>query len=75
MTTQVWGMAMLFYFSVFNFLYFSGTDYIYMNSSVYRNGTSFVESLFEKFGEFICIHDVHFILIMNEYEDSFLSRL
>ncbi|XP_011609108.1 actin filament-associated protein 1-like 1 isoform X2 [Takifugu rubripes] len=27
----------------------SGTDYIYMNSSVYRNGTSFVESLFEKF--------------------------
>lgn len=59
MTTQAWGMAMLFYFSVFNFLYFSGTDYIYMNSSVYRNGTSFVESLFEKFGEFICIHDVH----------------
>lgn len=30
----------------------SGTDYIYMNSSVYRNGTSFVESLFETFGEF-----------------------
>lgn len=29
----------------------SGTDYIYMNSSVYRNGTSFVESLFETFGE------------------------
>ncbi|KAM8732464.1 actin filament-associated protein 1-like 1 isoform 3-T6 [Acanthopagrus schlegelii] len=27
----------------------SGTDYIYMNSSVYRNGTSFVESLFETF--------------------------
>ncbi|XP_055015610.1 actin filament-associated protein 1-like 1 isoform X2 [Boleophthalmus pectinirostris] len=27
----------------------SGTDYIYMNSSVYRNGTSFVESLFESF--------------------------
>ncbi|KAK2849391.1 hypothetical protein Q5P01_009225 [Channa striata] len=27
-----------------------GKDYIYMNSSVYRNGTSFVESLFEKFG-------------------------
>lgn len=26
-----------------------GTDYIYMNSSVYRNGTSFVESLFESF--------------------------
>lgn len=25
------------------------TDYIYMNSSVYRNGTSFVESLFETF--------------------------
>nr|XP_015832647.2 actin filament-associated protein 1-like 1 [Nothobranchius furzeri] len=24
-------------------------DYIYVNSSVYRNGTSFVESLFEKF--------------------------
>lgn len=28
-----------------------GKDYIYMNSSVCRNGTSFVESLFEKFGE------------------------
>uniref|UniRef100_A0A8C6TCR1 Actin filament-associated protein 1-like 1 n=1 Tax=Neogobius melanostomus TaxID=47308 RepID=A0A8C6TCR1_9GOBI len=27
----------------------SGTDYIYVNSSVYRNGTSFVESLFESF--------------------------
>ncbi|XP_056138841.1 actin filament-associated protein 1-like 1 [Lampris incognitus] len=27
----------------------SGTDYIYMNASVYRNGTSFVESLFETF--------------------------
>ncbi|CAJ1058205.1 actin filament-associated protein 1-like 1 [Xyrichtys novacula] len=27
----------------------TGTDYIYMNSSVYRNGTSFVESLFETF--------------------------
>ncbi|KAM3866579.1 actin filament-associated protein 1-like 1 [Diretmus argenteus] len=27
----------------------SGTDYIYMNSAVYRNGTSFVESLFETF--------------------------
>ncbi|XP_076018896.1 actin filament-associated protein 1-like 1 isoform X2 [Genypterus blacodes] len=27
----------------------SGSDYIYMNSSVYRNGTSFVESLFETF--------------------------
>ncbi|XP_075897636.1 actin filament-associated protein 1-like 1 [Nelusetta ayraudi] len=26
-----------------------GKDYIYMNSSVCRNGTSFVESLFEKF--------------------------
>lgn len=38
----------------------SGTDYIYMNSAVYRNGTSFVESLFETFGEaniilFLCI--------------------
>lgn len=29
----------------------SGTDYIYVNSSVYKNGTSFVESLFETFGE------------------------
>ncbi|KAI4880145.1 hypothetical protein NFI96_031169 [Prochilodus magdalenae] len=27
----------------------TGTDYMYMNTSVYRNGTSFVESLFEKF--------------------------
>lgn len=36
----------------------SGTDYIYMNSAVYRNGTSFVESLFETFGKFEFIHDV-----------------
>ncbi|XP_077588995.1 actin filament-associated protein 1-like 1 isoform X2 [Stigmatopora nigra] len=28
----------------------SGTDYIYVNSAVNRNGTSFVESLFENFG-------------------------
>lgn len=35
----------------------SGTDYIYMNSAVYRNGTSFVESLFETFGEFDFQHD------------------
>uniref|UniRef100_A0A3Q2PAH0 Actin filament-associated protein 1-like 1 n=1 Tax=Fundulus heteroclitus TaxID=8078 RepID=A0A3Q2PAH0_FUNHE len=27
----------------------TGPDYIYVNSSVYKNGTSFVESLFEKF--------------------------
>ncbi|KAI1898397.1 hypothetical protein AGOR_G00071890 [Albula goreensis] len=27
----------------------NGTDYMYMNTSVYRNGTSFVESLFEEF--------------------------
>ncbi|XP_076595720.1 actin filament-associated protein 1-like 1 isoform X1 [Chaetodon auriga] len=27
----------------------SGTDFIYMNSAVFRNGTSFVESLFETF--------------------------
>ncbi|XP_056625838.1 actin filament-associated protein 1-like 1 isoform X2 [Triplophysa dalaica] len=27
----------------------TGKDYMYMNASVYRNGTSFVESLFEKF--------------------------
>ncbi|KPP77227.1 actin filament-associated protein 1-like 1-like, partial [Scleropages formosus] len=27
----------------------NGTDYMYMNTSIYRNGTSFVESLFEEF--------------------------
>ncbi|XP_051514639.1 actin filament-associated protein 1-like 1 isoform X3 [Myxocyprinus asiaticus] len=27
----------------------TGKDYMYVNTSVYRNGTSFVESLFEKF--------------------------
>ncbi|KAK6299238.1 hypothetical protein J4Q44_G00307480 [Coregonus suidteri] len=27
----------------------TGPDYLYMNTSVYRNGTSFVESLFETF--------------------------
>uniref|UniRef100_A0A8C2F6T1 Actin filament-associated protein 1-like 1 n=1 Tax=Cyprinus carpio TaxID=7962 RepID=A0A8C2F6T1_CYPCA len=31
----------------------NGTDFIYMNTSLYGNGTSFVESLFEEFGEFI----------------------
>ncbi|KAJ8014954.1 hypothetical protein DPEC_G00021130 [Dallia pectoralis] len=30
-------------------LHMTGEDYLYMNTSVYRNGTSFVESLFEKF--------------------------
>uniref|UniRef100_A0A4W5KSH5 Uncharacterized protein n=1 Tax=Hucho hucho TaxID=62062 RepID=A0A4W5KSH5_9TELE len=30
----------------------TGPDYLYMNTSVYRHGTSFVESLFETFGEF-----------------------
>lgn len=30
-----------------------------MNSAVYRNGTSFVESLFETFGEIIFMHNVH----------------
>ncbi|KAJ8406082.1 hypothetical protein AAFF_G00309700 [Aldrovandia affinis] len=29
----------------------NGTDYMYMNTSVYRNGTSFVESLFEEFAD------------------------
>lgn len=47
------------YSSVFYFLYFLGTDYIYMNSAVYRNGTSFVESLFETFGKITCMHYVH----------------
>ncbi|XP_022056081.2 actin filament-associated protein 1-like 1 isoform X2 [Acanthochromis polyacanthus] len=41
--TSVWNLLQQIQPSV------SGTDYIYMNSSVYRNGTSFVESLFETF--------------------------
>ncbi|XP_054647239.1 actin filament-associated protein 1-like 1 isoform X3 [Dunckerocampus dactyliophorus] len=41
--TSVWNLLQKIQPSV------SGTDYIYMNSAVYRNGTSFVESLFEKF--------------------------
>ncbi|XP_026186131.1 actin filament-associated protein 1-like 1 isoform X2 [Mastacembelus armatus] len=41
--TSVWNLLQQIQPSV------SGTDYIYMNSAVYRNGTSFVESLFEKF--------------------------
>lgn len=52
-------VSLEFYSSVLYFLYFLGTDYIYMNSAVYRNGTSFVESLFETFGKFICMHNVH----------------
>lgn len=30
----------------------NGADFIYMNTSLYGNGTSFVESLFEEFGKF-----------------------
>ncbi|XP_041654238.1 actin filament-associated protein 1-like 1 isoform X2 [Cheilinus undulatus] len=41
--TSVWNLLQQIQPSV------SGTDYIYMNSSMYRNGTSFVESLFETF--------------------------
>ncbi|KAM6923728.1 actin filament-associated protein 1-like 1 [Xenentodon cancila] len=41
--TSVWNLLQQIQPSV------SGTDYIYVNSSVYRNGTSFVESLFETF--------------------------
>ncbi|XP_068182218.1 actin filament-associated protein 1-like 1 isoform X2 [Antennarius striatus] len=41
--TSVWNLLQQIQPSV------AGTDYIYMNSSVYRNGTSFVESLFETF--------------------------
>ncbi|XP_051913698.1 actin filament-associated protein 1-like 1 isoform X1 [Hippocampus zosterae] len=41
--TSVWNLLQQIQPSV------SGTDYIYVNSAVYRNGTSFVESLFEKF--------------------------
>ncbi|XP_069027481.1 actin filament-associated protein 1-like 1 isoform X1 [Embiotoca jacksoni] len=41
--TSVWNLLQQIQPSV------SGQDYIYMNSSVYRNGTSFVESLFETF--------------------------
>ncbi|XP_040904570.1 actin filament-associated protein 1-like 1 isoform X2 [Toxotes jaculatrix] len=41
--TSVWNLLQQIEPSV------TGTDYIYMNSAVYRNGTSFVESLFEKF--------------------------
>lgn len=52
-------VSLEFYSSLFCFLYFLGTDYIYMNSAVYRNGTSFVESLFETFGEIIFMHNAH----------------
>lgn len=31
----------------------TGSDFVYMNTSLYGNGTSFVESLFEEFGTFI----------------------
>ncbi|XP_049898232.1 actin filament-associated protein 1-like 1 isoform X2 [Epinephelus moara] len=41
--TSVWNLLQQIQPSV------SGTDYIYMNSAVYRNGTSFVESLFDTF--------------------------
>ncbi|XP_068596359.1 actin filament-associated protein 1-like 1 [Brachionichthys hirsutus] len=41
--TSVWNLLQQIQPSV------SGTDYIYVNSSAYRNGTSFVESLFERF--------------------------
>lgn len=40
-------------FSLFSYSFFAvtGKDYMYMNTSVYRNGTSFVESLFDTFGK------------------------
>nr|XP_020449342.1 actin filament-associated protein 1-like 1 isoform X2 [Monopterus albus] len=41
--TSVWNLLQQIQPSV------SGADFIYMNSAVYRNGTSFVESLFETF--------------------------
>ncbi|XP_051532754.1 actin filament-associated protein 1-like 1 isoform X2 [Myxocyprinus asiaticus] len=31
----------------------NGSDFLYMNTSLYGNGTSFVESLFEEFGQFL----------------------
>lgn len=46
----------------------SGTDYIYMNSAVYRNGTSFVESLFETFGEFEFQHGAVKYTSMSTYK-------
>ena len=63
-------------FQCFLFCELLGTDYIYMNSAVYRNGTSFVESLFEKFGKIIRMHNVNtYCDGEDEYKDSFLSRL
>ena len=63
-------------FQFFLFCELLGTDYIYMNSAVYRNGTSFVESLFEKFGKIIRMHNVNtYCDGEDEYKDSFLSRL
>jgi len=40
-------------FSLFSYSFYAvtGKDYMYMNTSVYRNGTSFVESLFDTFGK------------------------
>lgn len=40
-----------------DFVWFAvnGSDFIYMNTSLYGNGTSFVESLFEEFGESVSV--------------------
>lgn len=63
-------------YSVWSFVV-SGTEYMYMNTPVCRNGTSFVESLFEKFGEYL----VDFIFLshepytLNKHGDIFLQQI
>ncbi len=42
-----------------------------MNSAVYRNGTSFVESLFETFGEFEFLHDAFECMCICKYHVTF----
>ncbi len=43
----------------------NGSDFIYMNTSLYGNGTSFVESLFEEFGEFIAVFTQSSLVLRN----------
>lgn len=52
-----------------------GKDYIYVNSSVCRNGTSFVESLFEKFGECYLQYDAGKCVSTKRFDDVSLYVL
>uniref|UniRef100_A0A8B9K7Y2 Actin filament-associated protein 1-like 1 n=1 Tax=Astyanax mexicanus TaxID=7994 RepID=A0A8B9K7Y2_ASTMX len=44
----------------------TGSDFIYMNTSLYGNGTSFVESLFEEFGKFLYLNVIILFVLQDQ---------